>query len=164
MNKGALQVSWWELTRPIAVLPCLPREIGGMAADMLAGHLENHCVWQFAYKHAHSAMELTWIIMFVCQLARPLGEAVFIAGNDIPKAFDFTPNGIIYEMLMSSGAPFGLTAFLLRHRRSIHLAPTFRGVHAARIIPMFRGIAQGTKWGPKVFIVVQQYVFGPVFV
>jgi len=124
--------------------------------------LEDTGVWQFAYKRGYQVVDFSLLFNLVGQKCMEWSMPLVFGTTDIPKCFDELAHGWLLHTLLRKQVDPALAAWFIREARATVLHLRLRGIEVDPI-KVTRGVAQGTKSGPKLCAAALHQCLQPVW-
>ena len=137
--------------RPICLIPLLHKIAGGQVLKKIESYLHPSGEYQFAYKGDYQASEVSFIHSLILQKNVEWKMKMAWGSADVPKAFDNVSHKNLIDFLFKLGVPKTYIAWVARELRSTRLKLRVHGAKTNEI-GMSRGIPQGSKFAPQIFI------------
>ena len=146
--------------RPIAILPALSKVLETIVVEQLVNHLEEHGILppaQHGFRREHST-----VTALVRSLSRwTEGKGTAIASFDYSAAFDTISRKTVQDCLDDIGASPAVKTWMASYlgdgRQRVRWNSALSSVLARK-----HGVAQGSKAGPIIFILVTMVNFAPL--
>ena len=147
--------------RPISLLPCFRKLLGGIVLDMSSKYLKSP-IWQFAYTPGVQTLDAVFVLNLIGQRKHEFDEPFILGVSDLPTAFDVIKHETIFNCLCDCGMPKTFVAWYMRELTSSKLHIKTRGFECEPIVQT-RGIPQGSKWSPQLYKTVLAYILQPIW-
>jgi len=141
--------------RPISILPTISKVLEKIARKQIEQHLQNFNILnnnQSGFRPGKSTGTALLSVIEEARLAMDHGEVTIIVLLDFSKAFDSVDHDILLAKLKILG--FGATtlqwfsSYLSERQQKVVF-----GDRVSRVLPLARGVAQGSVLGPLAFLI-----------